>query len=458
MNRIYTQYLIEWLKSDSRKPLILRGARQVGKTWLVRQLARSQEKNLIEINFEDQKNLIPFFSSNDPKIVIKALDAALNTSINPKDSILFLDEIQAFPEMLAKLRWFYEKMPELPVIAAGSLLEFTLSNYPYSMPVGRIEYMHIEPLSFEEFLSAVDRPNLVNYLESFNWSEEIPLYFHNELMRYFKEYIIIGGMPEAVANWAKNSSIQELAKVHSHLMSTYRDDFPKYSQRLKEHVFEEVLQEVPKSLGSKFVYSDVNPNDGIQSDIKIPAVKRALSLLNLARVIHKVKATAANGLPLGAETNDRYDKYIFLDVGLCSTALGLSFDQLLSIEEIDLINKGGIAEQVAGQLLRTIFPFYQEPDLYYWLRTERGSNAEVDYVIQHRHMIVPIEVKAGTSGTLKSLHQFMRLKELQKAIRINSNFPEIREIDVKDNQGNQIMFQLRSIPFYLIGQLHRLID
>jgi len=452
------KFLVEWLNSPSRKPLVLRGARQVGKTWLVRQLAKTQGKNLVEINFEDQKSLIALFSGNEPKAILKNLESALGSTITPETSILFFDEIQAFPELLAKLRWFYEKMPELPVIAAGSLLEFTLSNYAFSMPVGRIQYMHVEPLSFDEFLSANGKPKLVDYIHTYNWSEEVPLFFHEELTRYFKEYIVVGGMPAAVASWMQDSSMQNLSQVHSDLMSTYNDDFPKYSNRLDADIFERVLRAVPKSLGSKFVYSDVNPDTEAQPSIQIPTIKKALQLLCKARIAHKIEATAANGLPLGAEINDRYNKIILIDVGLCSASLGLSLDMLQTVDELGLINKGGIAEQVVGQLLRTIFPFYQQPELYYWLRTERGFSAEVDYVIQHRGGIFPIEVKAGTGGTLKSLHQFMRLKELPKAVRINSNVPQITEIDVKDNQGNRITFQLRSIPFYMIGSLHRLID
>jgi uncharacterized protein len=457
MNRTCMNFLIEWLNSPYRKPLVLRGARQVGKTWLVRHLAKSQGKKLVEINLEDRKSLATLFSSNDPKTILKDLNAALHLSINPEKSILFLDEIQAAPELIAKLRWFMEKMPELPVIAAGSLLEFTLGDYSMSMPVGRIEYMHVEPLSFDEFLSALEKPQLVDYIQNYNWPEQIPLFIHEELLKYFKEYIIVGGMPEAVASWVRDFSMQNLARVHFNLLSTYRDDFPKYSKRLESDIFEDVLRAVPKFLGNKFVYSDVNPNDATQSALKIPAIKKALQLLCKARVAHKIEATAANGLPLGAEVNERYNKIILIDVGLCSASLDLSLDRLQSVDELNLINKGGIAEQVVGQLLRTIFPLYQEPALYYWLRTERGLNAEVDYVIQHRGTIVPIEVKAGTAGTLKSLHQFMRLKQLPKAVRINSNPPQITEIDMKDSQGNRSIFQLRSIPFYLIGSLHRLI-
>ncbi len=452
MKRSCMDFLIEWLYVPDRKPLVIRGARQVGKTWLVRHLAESQGKTLIEINLEDRKSLLGLFESSDPRLILKGLDAALGLSIVPQQSILFLDEIQAAPELLAKLRWFAEKMPELPVIAAGSLLEFALDNYEMSVIVGRIGYMYLEPFSFEEFLLALQKSQLVSYIQRYNWHEEIPLNIHKELMRYFKEYMVVGGMPAAVASWVRDSSLQKVAQVHCEVMATYRDDhLSKYSGRLNSDIFDEVLRAVPKNLGNKFVYSRVNPH------VKIPAIKQALDVLFNASVSHKVTATAANELPLAVEVMDKC-KVILIDVGLCSTTLGLSLHAFESISEVDSMNRGGIAEQVVGQLLRTIFPLYQEPALYYWLRPEKGLSAEVDYVIEHRGMVVPIEVKAGSTGSLKSLHEFMKLKHLSKAVRINSNRPIIAEVKVRDKQGSQIAFQLRSLPFYLIGSLHRLID
>lgn len=209
---------------------------------------------------------------------------------------------------------------------------------------------------------------------------------------------------------------------------------------------------VPRSLGQKFVYSSVNPN------VRIPLIKEALDLLCQARVCHRITASASNGVPLAAELLNQYIKVILLDVGLCSADLGLRLGDLASIQEIDLINKGGIAEQIAGQLLRTIDPFYQEPALYYWLNPDKDSSAELDYVIQHGSKVIPIEVKAGTSGTLKSLHRFMHVKELSLAVRINSAPPSLSEMRLKDTQGNPVQYQLRSIPFYLIGELHRLLE
>lgn len=452
MKRACMPFLREWLNSADRQPLIIRGARQVGKTWLVRELAKEEKRELIELNFEDRRSLHALFATNEPAIILRSLESAIGQKIDPQHSILFLDEIQAAPDLIAKLRWFYEKMPELAVIAAGSLLEFALENYSLSMPVGRIEYIYLEPMSFEEFLLALGKDQLVHLLQSFKWGEMIPMSLHEDLSRYFKEYVIIGGMPAVIKTWIEKKSLSEVSRTHNKIIATYQDDFPKYGSKLSSDIFEDVLVAIPKNLGKKFVYSKVNRH--IQSE----PIKKALHLLCRARVSHVVKATAANGIPLAAEVKHGYNKVILLDVGLCSSALDLSLDELYKIQELDLINKGGIAEQVVGQLLRITYPVYKNPALYYWLRTEPGLSAEVDYVLQHRGKVVPIEVKAGSTGRLTSLHQFIHLKKLSLGVRINSELPFISDVDIKDNKGNSIKYELRSLPFYLIGQLPRLLD
>ncbi len=452
MDRTSISFLLQWLNAKDRKPLILRGARQVGKTWLVRHFAESQGLNLIEINFEKPGSPKEPFAMGEPKKIVRGLEDLLGISIDPKKSLLFLDEIQALPSLYPKLRWFAEDMPELAVIATGSLLEFALKKHEMSMPVGRVNFMYLEPFSFEEFLLGLDKGHLVRHLKSFTWQDEMPQFIHEELIKFFKEYIMVGGMPAAITNWVALKSINEIGRIHANLIDTYKADMYKYSGRIDPERLEEVLAAVPRLLGEKFVYAQVNKT------IQAASIKQALSLLCLARVCHKVQATSANGLPLGAETNDRFQKVILLDVGLCSSYLNLSYTQLMSTEEIDLINKGGIAEQVTGQLLRTIEPLYKDPSLYYWIRSDKKSNAEIDYVIQHRGSIIPIEVKAGTTGTMKSLHLFMNQQNLTLAVRLNSQRPRKVLVEVKDSLGNPTKYELRSLPLYLTGELPRLLD
>lgn len=456
MRRMALSYLKEqWLETADRKPLVMRGARQVGKTWAVRQLAVDSQKTLIEINFERTPQIVTLFESNDPQLILTNLSVFTNQTIDPQKSLLFLDEIQAAPEILAKLRWFAEECPKLPVIAAGSLLEFILEDHAFSMPVGRITYLHLEPLSFEEFLLAKGKESLYDYLQKYQFETLIPSIIHEQLMSIFKEYIVVGAMPAAVSNWIDNKSMAQVQKIQNDLLATYRDDFAKYAKRLSLNKLDEIMMSVPRRLGQKYVYSKVNPALNSQT------VKQVLSLFNKARVCHRVSGCSANGIPLLSELKEKYFKQLFLDVGLCYAALGglgsTEYGELQKIDELIFVNNGAVAEQVVGQLLRTINPFYIEPALYYWHRDEEGSNAEIDYVIQHENRVIPIEVKAGSAGSLKSLHLFMESKQKDLAIRVNSNLPNRSLVKVKGRSGEEVDYTLLSIPFYLIGQVHRLL-
>ncbi len=452
MERHLLSFLKTWLNSIDRKPLVIRGARQVGKTWLVRHFAKLNEKQLIEVNFEKDSRYLSLFESNDPQQILLNLSGIVHHDIAIHNSILFLDEIQAVPHLLAKLRWFAEDMPELPVIAAGSLLEFVLAEHSFSMPVGRISYAHLEPLTFDEFLWAHHRKNLHEFLKNYNFNSSIPTIIHEQLSALFREYILVGGMPAAVSSWTIERSLTKINQIHHDILATYRDDFAKYKGRIEIEKLEEVMMAVPKMLGEKFKYSQVNPL------IQANTIKHIVNLLGKARICHTVQACAANGLPLAAEVRHKYFKEIYLDVGLCSAALGLSLNQINAAKDINFINNGGLAEQVAGQLLRTLNPPYIEPALFYWLREEKGSNAEIDYIMQCGSHIIPIEVKSGSTGSLKSLHLFMGLKKLSFAVRINSDLPSKTSVRVKERLANAfIEYQLLSIPFYLIGQLIRLV-
>lgn len=451
MKRDRSHYLVDWLNSKTRKPLIVRGARQVGKTWLIRDLAKSMQRRLVELNFEKRPDFESLFSSNEPKEIIANI-AASQGAIDPSNTILFLDEIQVVPHLLAKLRWFAEEMPELPVIAAGSLFDFALADHEFSMPVGRIGYMYLEPLSFEEFLEAIGRKELREYLESYHLSKEVPEAIHKELTTALKEYLVVGGMPAAVSSWSNDKNLQTINQIHFDLIATYREDFAKYRGRLNTNRLEDILTSIPLQLGKKFVYSHVN------SQVNAPSLRQALDLMTKARVCHQVFATAANGLPLGAEVKEKFFKVILLDCGLVSAELGLSLHQLRSVSELILVNSGGLAEQFVGQQLRTLFPSFASPSIHYWQRIETHSNAEVDYVIQHKNQMIPIEVKAGKTGTLKSLHQFMLCKKKNLAVRINSDYPTLSPVQVKTSTGAHLEYTLLSLPFYLLGQLHRLIE
>ncbi len=440
--------LSQWLIQANRKPLVLRGVRQSGKTWLVRELAKSHQKQLIEINFENKPELRSLFISNDIAMIWSFLETFLPEPTPCENCLLFLDEVQAAPEMLAKLRWFYESLPELAVIAAGSLLDFVLRDHTFSMPVGRIQFFYLEPLSFLEFLEADQQAMMVAYLKKITLNESIPDALHQTLMAAIQNYCLIGGMPEAVQSWIAEHSYLRVHQIHQDLLTAYQTDFAKYPTRIAPERLHEIMLAIPRLLGKKFSYTQVNP------DIKSQTIANALSLLELARVAHRVQSVVADGIPLGSKPKPRYFKIILCDIGLIDS---LTNPQPMHVKPLELANNGEIAEQLVGQLLRKNFQFYQDPVLYYWQR-EGQSNAEIDYVIQHHDKIIPIEVKAGSVGSLRSLHYFMYERKLNFAIRIYSGRLELTPVQVTLNNGVSVSYQLLSVPFYLIEVLPKLLD
>lgn len=445
-------FLKQWAGQKRRKPLIIRGARQVGKSTLARQFAEEASLNLVALNFERQPELADLFISNDPKKIISFLELQTKQAITPGKSLLFLDEIQTEAKiLLPALRYFYEDMPDLHIIAAGSLLDFALKEAQFSMPVGRIEYLFLGPIRFEEFLSAMDEVMLLNFLKNYQLNEEFPAAIHNRLMELLRTYMIIGGMPEAIALFAERGSFMETDRVKHSILNTYREDFSKYTKPNEENRLRQVFNTLPSLIGNKLKYSHINP---LETSV---AVAKALEKLCLAGLIYLVKHSASNGLPLAAEVNHKIFKPLFLDVGLLSTCLGLNILDIAKPETIILINSGAIAEQFIGQHLLYSNPPYQEPQLYYWNREKKSSSAEVDYVISLGSKIFPIEVKAGKTGTLKSLHYFLQEKSLHIGLRFNAGIPQVSVHQTVLASGQDLNYQLLSLPLYFVGQAQRLL-
>jgi len=451
MIRFASAKLDKWLINSNRKPMVIRGARQVGKTWLVRDLAIRHKFKLIELNFERLPGLADLFSENDPAEVLRNIEAELGTSIELDSSLLFLDEIQAAPHVFSILRWFREDMPQLPVIAAGSLLDFALSKYQFSMPVGRITYFHLEQLSFFEFLTATGNQALRKKLLSISPETGLPESLHEKCLGLYHDYCLVGGMPEVVQDWIDSRNLNSCIKIQQDLLATYRDDFHKYGGDMEAGLLNRILLSVSEQLGNKFVYSQV---DSAKAFVKI---KNALTTLCQARVCTKVLHTAGNGLPLGAESNDKFFKAIMVDIGLVSVQMGLSSISRGEAKNIIFSNKGGLAEQFVGQQLRAAQSPLEEPRLFYW-QTIGGRQGEIDYIIQHGNRIVPIEVKSGATGSMKSLHQFMAQKDLDFAVRCNINHPSLENINVKTTLGQPVSYRLLSIPLYLTERLDGLIE
>lgn len=446
MKRAVSVFLDNWIKDMDRKPLVVRGARQVGKTWLIRDLAQRHGRKLVELNMERRPELADHFRSNNVRCTVSDLTADLGVPISPESSLLFIDEIQATPHLLAFLRWFREDMPELPVVAAGSLLDFALRDHEFSMPVGRIAYCYLEPVSFYEFLDASGNEPLKSALAAAAESLHLNPRLHQRALELFAEYCLVGGLPEVVSDWIAKRDDGRRLQLQRDLIATYRDDFNKYKSRIPVDLLRRVMDAVPRQLGGRFVYSHVD------AEAKHRDTKQALELLRLARVCHRVEHTAANGLPLGAEVNPRTFKAILLDVGLASVHLGLSRLDLNDLSTVVWANKGGLAEQFVGQHLRCLSQVYEDPTLFYWQRTE-GRQGEIDYIIQQGSRIIPVEVKAGKAGTMKSLHAFMHAKQLNNALRLDINPPSVQNLATQTTTGESVRYRLISLPLYMVESI-----
>jgi len=451
MKRLAQKCLDDWLLGGNRKPLVVRGARQVGKTWLIRDLAKRHSLNLVELNFERTPGLIKHFSSNNLKNVLRDIEAEFNLKIIPSQSILFLDEIQAAPELLAFLRWFKEDLPELPVIAAGSLLEFVLEEHNFSMPVGRISYFHVEPMSFNEFILASGQEQLYERIINFNVKEPFNEALHRKCMEFYITYCFIGGLPEVVQAWVEKEDHTQCLKIQNDLLATYRDDFNKYREKIPQTLLTRIMDSVVEQLGNKFVFSQVD------SSLRSAEVKRALDLLIKARVCHHVQHTSGNGLPLGAEINEKFFKVFPLDIGLTVAQMGISSIRRAEFENMIVANKGGLAELFTALQIRCFQSPFTEPKLYYWQKTG-GRQGEVDFIFQHGLRIVPVEVKAGAAGSMKSLHKFMLDKKLDLAVRCDINPFSVNDLSLQTTCGHDVCYKLVSIPHYLTEALPALLE
>lgn len=433
------KYLEDWKISSNRKPLLVRGARQVGKSSAVRHLGEGF-KYFIEINLERQGNIKALFGDNlDIKKLCSQLSAIYNTPIIPGETLLFIDEIQESQRAISSLRYFYEDYPELHVVAAGSLLEFTLKELP-SFGVGRIRSMYMYPFSFDEFLEAQGLSMQVEYKrDEANCEHPLPMPLHKEMISQLRSFYLVGGMPEAVRIWVDTNDYNECATVHNDILDTYLDDFKKYKTRISPLLLSQTLKSVALQAGEKFIYTQVSDN------VNGTTVKEALALLTLAGLIAPVTHTAANGIPLGAEINPKFRKYLFLDIGLMQSLLGIQPADILIANETDFINKGGLSEMFAGLELIKYADYLKKTELYYWQRMERNAQAEVDYVISRKGKIYPIEVKANYSGSMQSMYKFLELKGCEYGIRTSLEpFSSYEKVKV--------------IPLYALSNIERSIS
>jgi hypothetical protein len=416
--------LLTWQRSSSRKPLLIRGARQVGKSTAVRNLSK-QFDYFIEINFDEQPEYLNLFANtSDIGDLIEQLAIITQTEIIEGRTLVFLDEIQASLPAISKLRYFYEKKPNLHVIAAGSLLEFALSELP-SFGVGRVRSLFMYPFSFIEFLGALNEKPLASMIQQSNSQSPINPIFHEKLKIYFKKFLIIGGMPQAVQTYVAKGDLLEVQRILDDLIIAIQADFVKYKRQIPPTNIKSVFESIVKQVGTKFKYS----ND--LTSLTNPMIKQVIDLLEMAGLVYQVKHSSSNGIPLGAEANPKKIKLLIFDTGIYQRILGLDVASLLLKDDIEVINKGNIAELFVGLELLKSNDAYEKTALHYWHREAKNSQAEVDYVIQNQDFIFPVEVKAGTKGAMQSMHLFMDEKKSRYGLRLSlENFTEYEKVKV----------------------------
>jgi len=444
--------LEEWFSRTHRKPLVLRGARQVGKTWVIREFAKNRFENCVEINFDLNPEKAGLFASRDVEQIVRLLEVDMGVDILPGKTLLFLDEIQSVPEVIPLLRYFFEKIPDLHLIAAGSLLEFVLSEHTFSMPVGRIEYLFMGPMSFSEFLAANGQERLCRFLSTFQLGDSIPPSIHETLIGFLKTYCVVGGMPAALQAYGVDGDVRAAAREQQSILQTYRDDFSKYGKRIDTQRLGRVFDAIPRWVGQKLKYVNLDRNE------RAKPLADCVEMLQMARVIYCVTHSAGNGVPLGAEIRSNDRKLLFLDVGLLGCAQGLRSTDLYLAEDVTRVNEGAVAEQFVGQHLLYNGENYEEPTLYYWNREQRSSSAEVDYLLSLGSQVIPIEVKAGKVGSLKSLHVFVSEKKSLVAVRFNTDIPSCFTTHSTVASKPSQPFELISLPLYLIEETTRLLQ
>ncbi len=425
--KIY-KILLQWKTDENRRPLLIRGARQVGKTFIINELGKNEFKSFVVLDFERNPEFKDIFTVYNPVEIIEKISLFTGKSVKVGETLLFFDEIQECPQAIMALRYFYEEMPGLHVIGAGSLLEFSLKNEDFRMPVGRVQYLYMYPLSLGEFLSAIGEEPLTDYLSDFSNISKLSLSLHEKLIEYVRKYFILGGMPAVIDEYINSRDILRCQKIQHILIETFIDDFSKYARHSKFKYLKKVFSTASSMIGNKFIYSKVD------KDFKSRELKDAVDLLETAGLIYRVRRTSGAGLPLEGGVKENYFKVIFLDIGLMHAMNGI-YSETIKKSDLTSIFKGAVAEQYTGQEFIVSQNHYIKPKLYYWAREAKNSNAEIDYLLEKDEKIVPVEVKSGASGRMKSIKMFLEIYKTKKGIKIS-----------------QAMYQnelfLISLPFY----------
>jgi predicted AAA+ superfamily ATPase len=431
--------LLTWKVATNRKVLLLRGARQIGKTFTARQLAATFS-TCLEVNFLETPEVARFFQggSLDPVSILRNLEAYFEVKLPIGEGLLFFDEIQACPEAITALRFFYEKIPELHVIATGSLLEFALAEIP-SFGVGRIDSLFMYPLSIEEFFKANGQGALLQAIQLATLNKSVDSVLHNKACETVRIYSMIGGLPAVVQTYLESKDINSSLTLLDSLLLAYEDDFTKYKTRISPLKLRQTLTSCATQAGGKFVYSHIKPGSSVSG------YDQAVELLRLAGMIYVVSRTSANGIPLGAESDPKSFKAIPFDIGIYNRLLGLKFSDRILLEDTAFVHEGASAEVLCGLELVASTPSRLRPELHYWSREKQSSNAEVDYVVQQGMRVVPVEVKAGHKGRMQSMFVFMNEKQCGRGVR--TSLENLSSFATPSGGG-----VIEVVPLYLVGR------
>ena len=437
MKRDFYKTLVDWKDNESRRPLLIRGARQTGKTYIVKEFGTEEFEHLIYLNFERNPEFKEIFSTFIPDEIVEKISLYTAKKVMVGKTLLFLDEIQDCPSAIVSLRYFFEELPGLHVIGAGSLLEFALTSEDFKMPVGRVQYLYLYPLSFGEFLEALGEVELRNFILEFKNLEKLPEGLHIKLNEYVRKYFITGGMPAVVKEYVSTRDVIKCQRIQSSIIDTYIDDFAKYSSVSKHVYLRKVFNAVPAMVGQKFVYAQVDRY------IKSRELKDALELLETAGIVTRIRQTSGAGIPMAAGVHESIFKVLFLDIGLFHAISGI-YSETAKEEDFTAIFKGAVAEQFAGQELIACQSPYTKAELYYWGRDTKNSTAEIDYLIEKEAHVVPVEIKSGPTGRMKSMHMFIEKYHSEMALKISQ---------ATFRNENPIVL----LPFYAIESFQRIV-
>ncbi len=437
-----------WAEQPNRKPMILRGARQTGKSTTVREFSHRFDL-FLELNLEKHDDLALVRACSGPQDLLTALKSRNNLSDIPGRTLLFLDEIQESPEAVRWLRFFKEEHPELAVIAAGSLLEVRLEERGFSFPVGRVTFRTLHPFSFFEFLGAMGKDVLAQQLQSTLFEHRpTPRPIHQEGLDFLRLYLLVGGMPEAVAEWVSTGVPSRVRQVHADLIQSLAEDFHKYRGVNNLEPLEAAFGNLKHHFGRRVTYENFAP--GFKSRV----MKTALGRLEGAKLVSRVWPTSSLGLPFQTRPKSA-PKLLPLDVGLALSMMGTGIEDL-NTQPMERFWNGPLAEMFAGQQLLAGRETAHET-LHFWVREASRGGAEVDFLLPGPGSPIPVEVKSSVAGTLKSMHQFLFRAGLNRGLRLYPGLFKEEPLAVKI-AGRRLEYQLMSVPIYLAEHLWRLID